>query len=202
MATELPEFREWSMGAVRLLQGVVYADDGPVWPIVCSHRSRLDEYFARIGLALIVDEAEGFAFLRQLEEDESGPGYDALPKLFRKSRLSYDATVLCMLLRDELRRFEEEELESQRCVVKTSNLFELWKAFFPPSTDEVKLSKTLRTAMNDLEELKFIRRFTDEPEEWEIRRILKARTPVSTLELLLAQLRAAYERRTEKTVTQ
>lgn len=202
MATELPEFREWSMGAVRLLQGVVYADDEPVWPIVCSHRSRLDEYFARIGLALIVDEAEGFAFLRQLEEDESGPGYDALPKLFRKSRLSYDATVLCMLLRDELRRFEEEELESQRCVVKTSNLFELWKAFFPASTDEVKLSKTLRTAMNDLEELKFIRRFTDEPEEWEIRRILKARTPVSTLELLLAQLRAAYERRTEKTATQ
>jgi hypothetical protein len=55
MAVEstVPEFREWSMAAVRLLQGVVYLDDGPVWGIVCSNRSRLEEYFARIGLAIV-----------------------------------------------------------------------------------------------------------------------------------------------------
>jgi Domain of unknown function (DUF4194) len=194
----LPEFREWSVAAVRLLQGVVYKDDGPVWGIICSNRSRLDEYFARIGLALVVDEAEGFAFPRQFEEEELEDGYDAIPKLFRKSRLSYDATLLCVLLRDELRRFEEEDFDNQRCVVKTSDLFELWKAFFSISSDEVKLTKGLRAAIGDLEELKFVRRFSDEPEEWEIRRILKARMPVAKLELLLEQLQAAFQRRTEK----
>ncbi len=197
----LPEFREWSTAAVRLLQGVVYMDDGPVWGIICSNRSRLDEYFARIGLSLVVDEAEGFAFLRQFEEEELADGYDAIPKLFRKSRLSYDATLLCVLLRDELRRFEEEDFDNQRCVVKTSDLFELWKAFFSISSDEVKLMKGLRSAISDLEELKFVRRFSDEPEEWEIRRILKARMPVAKLEMLLAQLQAAFQRRTEKSVT-
>ncbi len=194
----LPEFREWSTAAVRLLQGVVYMDDGPVWGIIGSNRSRLDEYFARIGLALVVDEAEGFAFLRQIEEEELADGYDAIPKLFRKSRLSYDATLLCVLLRDELRRFEEEDFDNQRCVVKTSDLFELWKAFFSISSDEVKLMKGLRSAISDLEELKFVRRFSNEPEEWEIRRILKARMPVAKLELLLEQLQAAFQRRTEK----
>jgi hypothetical protein len=193
----LPEFRDWSVGAVRLLQGVVYLDDGPVWGVICSNRSRLDEYFARIGLALVVDETEGFAFLRQFDEDELEEGYDALPKLFRKSRLSYDATLLCVLLRDELRQFEEEEFDNQRCVVKTTDLFELWKAFFSIGSDEVKLMKGLRAAIGDLEELKFVRRFSDEPEEWEIRRILKARVPVTKLECLLDQLQKAYQQRTE-----
>lgn len=202
MAVEatLPEFREWSMAAVRLLQGVIYMDDGSVWGVICSNRSRLDEYFARIGLALVVDEAEGFAFLRQFEEEELEEGYDALPKLFRKSRLSYDATLLCVLLRDELRRFEEEDFDNQRCVVKTSDLFELWKAFSSINSDEIKLMKGLRAAIGDLEELKFVRRFSDEPEEWEIRRILKARMPVSKLEVLLQQLQEASKRRVEKSV--
>jgi hypothetical protein len=53
----LPEFREWSIAAVQLLKGVVYLDDGPTWGIICSNRSRLDDYFARIGLSVVVDEA-------------------------------------------------------------------------------------------------------------------------------------------------
>jgi hypothetical protein len=51
-----------------------------------------------------------------------------------------------------------------------------------------------------LEGLKFVRRFSDEPEEWEIRRILKARMPVAKLESLLEQLQEAYQQRTEKSV--
>ena len=116
----LPEFRDWSIAAVRLLQGVVYLDDGPVWGFVGSNRSRLEEYFARLGLALVVDDSEGFAFLRQLDEEELGEGYERLPKLFRKTRLSYDTTLLCVLLRDELRRFEEEPVDDQRCSIRQS----------------------------------------------------------------------------------
>lgn len=191
--TALPEFRDWSIAAVRLLQGVVYLDEAPVWGLVCSNKTRLEEYFVRIGIALVVDESEGFAFLRQLEEEELDKGYETLPKLFRKSRLSYDATLLCVLLRDELRRFEEEQVEDQRCVIKLSDLLEQWKAFFPAAQDDVKLQRTLKAALADLEELKFVKLFTKEPEEWEIRRILKARMPVAKLESLLQQLRAAHQ---------
>ena len=194
----LPDFRDWSVAAVRLLQGVVYLDDGPVWGILCSNKTRLEEYFARLGLALVVDESEGFAFLRQLEDDELEKGYENLPKLFRKSRLSYDATLLCVLLRDELRRFEEEQVEDQRCVIKTSELLESWKPFFPAGLDDVKLQRSLKAALADLEELKFVRLFTKEPEEWELRRILKARIPVAKLETLLQQLREARPERSGK----
>ncbi|HUG91543.1 MAG TPA: DUF4194 domain-containing protein [Planctomycetaceae bacterium] len=196
-ADTLPEFRDWSIAAVWLLHGVVYSDDGPTWDLVLSSRSRLDEYFSRLGLLLVIDEPEGFAFLRQLTEDEQPEGYERLPKLFRRSRLSYDATLLCVLLRDELRRFEDEDVHNERCVVATVALFEQWKMFFPSGSDEVRLRKGLETALRTLEDLKFIRKMTAEPEEWEIRRILKARLPAAELENLRGQLAASAVSRSE-----
>src|SRR4051794_38731296 len=124
--TELPEFREWSVAAVRLLQGAVHADDGRVWELVLSSGPQLAGCFARLGLLMVVDEPEGLAYLRQLRDDELADGYDRLPKLFRRTRLGYDETLLCVLLRDVLRRFEEEDLHNERCTVEFATLFEQW----------------------------------------------------------------------------
>ncbi|MEK6258718.1 MAG: DUF4194 domain-containing protein [Planctomycetota bacterium] len=192
----LPEFKEWSIAAVRLLQGVVYSDDGPVWNLLLTNQSRIEEYLGRLGVILIVDQDEGFAFLRQAEVAESPPEYERLPKLFRKTTLSFSKTLLMVLLRDKLRRFDEEELHHDCCVVSTTELFELWKPFFPANPDETRLYKSLREAVATLEEMKFIRLFGKEPEEWEVRRILKARLPAETLEALLIQLQSESERRT------
>ncbi len=196
----LPEFDESSIVAVHLLQGVVYQDEERVWDLVLNHRSRLDAYFGRLGLRLVVDEGEGFAFLRQLDDSEleNVRGYDQVPKLFRKKRLSYDATLACALLREELRRFEEEEVENARCVISTGELLEKWKVFFLEVHDEIKQRKALNVALTALEELKFIREFTKEPQEWEIRRILKARVPVGELERLLTELKAESDARAER----
>ncbi len=190
-ASSPPEFREWSIAAVRLLQGVVYADDEKLWGVVLSSRSALEGYFARIGLSLVVDENERYAFVRQWEEDEYPEGYEPLPKLVRKSSLGYTATLLAVLLRDEYRRFEEDDLHNERCVLETDTLLEQWKAFFPASSDEVKLKRELQTALRRLDELGFVREFSENPESWEVRRILKARLPASELETLKNQLVAA-----------
>ena len=187
-ATEsLPVYKDWSLAAVRLLQGALYSDDN-AWELVLRHQSALKDYFARLGLLLIVDEPEGLAFIRQLNEDEATEQYSALPRLFRRTRLGYDTTLLCVLLREHLRRFEEEDLDSQRCVVDQAELLESWKSFFPSSEDEVRLQKTLDTAFRKLESLKFVTRFGETAGLWEVRRILKARLPVSELEKLKEQL--------------
>jgi len=192
-----PEVEDWSAAAIRLLQGVVYVDDGPVWSIVLGHQSRLEDYFAKLGLQMVLDEPEGFAYLRQFDEDELPEGYDRLPKLFRKTRLSYDATLLCVLLREELRQFEEHDVDNERCVVPTAGLFEQWKAFFPPEQDEVRLKRGLDGALKTLEGLKFIRLASKDPAEWEIRRALKARLSAAELDALRQQLVAATHRRAE-----
>jgi hypothetical protein len=199
----LAEFDESSIAAVHLLQGVVYHDEDRVWELVLSHQTRLDSFFNRIGLRLVIDSEEGFAFLRQLDDAEMVHvrGYDQLPRLFRRKRLSYDATLACVLLREHLRRFEVEEVDDARCVIATDELFDQWKAFFPTTQDDVKSRKALNTALATLEELKFIREFTKEPEEWEIRRILKARLPVAELERLWNDLKAETDARVQRAST-
>jgi hypothetical protein len=195
MPVELPEFREWSIAAVRLLQGVVDADEPHVWEIVLSSRAQLAAYFARLGLLLVVDEPEGLAYLRQLREDELPDGYDHLPRLFRRTRLGYDETVLCVLLREQLRRFEEEDLHNDRCVIEETALFERWRMFSAAQHDEVRARRDLGSALAKLEELGFVRRLAQESGAWEIRRILKARLPVAELEALKARMLAAVQTR-------
>lgn len=193
MPGELPDFRDWSIPAVRLLRGVVYVDEERDWNLLLANVSRLEDYFARLGLRLVVDESEGMAYLRQLDEDEQPDGYDAIPKLFRATRLSYAQTLMCVLLRDEFRRFEEEDLQNERCVVEESALFDQWRAFFPSNEDEVKLQRDMHAALRKLSELGFVREFGSEPACWEVRRILKARLTAADLEGLRNELAAVHQ---------
>lgn len=176
---------EWSPAAVRLLQGVVYYDDNAkVWDLILRFATPLREYFSKIGLALIVDEPDGMAYLRQVNDDSDSSDYEALPRLFRRTPLGYEGSLLAVLLRDLLRQFEEEDLQNQRCVVSQRDLLDMWRAFFSRQSDEVKLNRTLLSSLRKLEDLKFVKQFEDEPPSWEIRRILKARVPISELESL------------------
>lgn len=186
--SDIPEFRERGIAAVRLLQGVVYEDDGDTWGILLTNETDLSDYFYQIGLALVIDRSEGLAYLRQFDDDERSSGYERLPRLFRKTPLGYEATLLCVLLRDEYRKFEEEDLDNERCVVDVESLFELWKTFFPSNSDEVGLRKRLVTALNQLDKLKFVRRLKSETDAWGVQKLIKARILIEQLEELRARL--------------
>jgi len=178
-------YEVWSGVAVRLLQGVVYHDDNDEnWNTLLRSISPLTDYFLKIGLSLILNETDGMAYLRQASADDVVSEQGAIPKLFRRIPLGYEATLLCVLLRDELRQFEEEDLSNDRCVIAQHDLMVLWQAFFPEQPDEVRLTRTLVSALRKLEDLKFVRQFENEPPSWEVRRILKARLPLEDLERL------------------
>ena len=73
--------------------------------------------------------------------------------------------------------------------MEATALFDHWRTLSAAQHDEVRARRELSSALGKLEELGFVRRLTDEPEAWEIRRILKARLPVSELEALKAKAR-------------
>lgn len=192
---DLASTEDWSPAAVKLLQGVVYHDDhGRIWASILANVSMLSDYFAKIGLRLVVDETDGMAYLRQADDDDLEGGQQPIPRLFRKSPLTFESTLLCVLIRDFLRQFEEEDYRNQRCVVSQQDLLELWKAFFPQINDEVKLNRSLGATLRKLEDLRFVRPFESEMPSWEIRRIIKARLPLSDLEALRVSLVQAIEK--------
>jgi hypothetical protein len=187
---ELPEFRERGIAAVKLLLGVLYSDDGEAWSILLRNETDLEGYFCEIGLALVIDRAEGIAYLKQFDDDARTGGYERLPRLFRKTPLGFEPTMLCVLLRDEYRKFEEEDLDNERCVVETGDLFDQWSAFFPADTDEVALRKRLIGSLKQLERLKFVRNLSSDAHSWEVRKLLKVRIPVDELDNLRDRLAA------------
>lgn len=184
----------WSAAAVRLLQGVVYHDENnDVWESILANMSPLTEFFHKLGLLLVIDEADAMAYLRQPDEEELPSEFEAVPRLFRRTQLGYDTTLLCVLLRDELRQFEEEDVQNERCVITQTDLFALWQAFFPETTDAVRLNRSLTSSLRKLEELKFVKQFEKDPASWEIRRIIKARLPLADLERLRQSLVEAQQ---------
>jgi hypothetical protein len=192
----LPPPVPWAAAAVRLLQGIVYHDDaGNVWESILAGMTPLRDYFARIGLLLIVNEEDGMAYLRQLDSEELPPEYQDIPRLFRSSRMGFEASLLCVVLREELRRFEEEIHDDARCVVTQSQILALWKTLIPDPSDEVRLNRTLGGHLSKLEEMKFVRQFEQSPPSWEVRRILKARLPLAELANLKQSLETELARR-------
>lgn len=196
------DFRDWQIVAVKLLQGVVYVDEERVWNTLLNSRSQLETFLGRLGLLLVVDESEGYAFVRQWSEEELPEGYEELPRLMRRVQLGYGPTLLAVILRDEFRRFEDQELHDERCVIEFDPLFEQWKTMFSVNRDEVRQKRELVSAIHKLEELGFVRKFSDNPESWEVRRILKARLPAAELELLKVQLTNAAALRASGTSTE
>lgn len=179
--------RPESLAAIRLLQGVVYSSDSKAWDQVLTYRSDLKDYFGRIGLLLIVDEDDGLAYLRQRNDDERDTDGDGLPRLMRRTPLTYDATLMCVILRDEYRRYEDNDLDNARCVVSPDDLLPAWKSMQPSDRDDVKNRDTLSAALSRLEKMSIVSKFGDRG-EYEIKPILKARLPLDSLLELKTQM--------------
>ena len=198
----LPEYKDWGVAAIKLLQGVLYSDeDKSDWGLLAKFRDELQKFFARIGLMLVVSDSEGYAYLRQIEDDDKisenkseGVKYQNLPRLFRRSRLTYDATMVCILLRRQLHDFDERmsNLDDERCAIEEDELFEDWKKLIPNMPDEKKVKGQFDKAMNRLKEIQFIKQIGETTGRWEIRRIIKARLPLEDLENLLRQMQEEY----------
>lgn len=174
---------------IKLLQGVVYHDDTAAWNLLLTHQVPLREHFARIGLEVYLNETDGFAFLRQPDiEGEDGQRV-ALPRLTRRDHLSYHVTLLCVLLRERLDQFDASTPDSDRLLLSAVDLRELMRPFLRERTNELALVRKIDETVNKVVELGFLRKqLIGNEEQWEVRRILKARIDADKLAEIKAKL--------------
>ena len=102
---------------LKLLQNPLFSDETASWNLLLANLTPVQEYFARIGLEVRLDEEDGYAYLHQpaLEDDEGQS--IALPRLTRRDRLTYSTTLLCVLLREWLDQFESTHLDAGKCTI-------------------------------------------------------------------------------------
>ncbi|HND14902.1 MAG TPA: DUF4194 domain-containing protein, partial [Pseudomonadales bacterium] len=86
----LPVVPELSQLMVQLLKGVLYReDDERLWASLLRLQARVREQAAVLLLDLVLDEAEGHAFLKSRPDPEESEGTPRMPRLIARRPLSY-----------------------------------------------------------------------------------------------------------------
>jgi hypothetical protein len=185
---------------VPLLKGVLYReDDAAQWAALLQLQARVRDYVAVLALELMVDEAEGYSFLRSLPQDLEGA--PKVPRLVRRQPLSFQVSLLLALLRKKLAEFDASGGDT-RLILTRSAVVELVRVFLPAGSNESRLIDQIETQLNKVIELGFVRRLKAPAEGvssgaaqepvYEVRRILKAFVDAQWLADFDARL-AAYQ---------
>jgi hypothetical protein len=158
---------------VGLLKGVVYRDQSPaLWRDLLNLQGAVRDHFRLLGLEPIIDEAEGYAFLRQLDQDGAGEE-ERLPRLIARRPLSYPVSLLLVLLRKRLAQHDAQGAET-RLVLARDQIVEMMRTFVAPGSNEAKIEDQIDRHIGRVEELGFLRRLSDDEPLYEVRRILRA----------------------------
>lgn len=159
----------YSLGLIALLKGIVYDHQKIVWENVLQYESDVKKYFALVGLDLYVDKSEGYAYLRQKEWKIEE---DALPRLTERRQLNFFTTLVCIVLR---RYMLEQDAQggSVRTIISETEIFNRVRLFLPIATDEAKQQDKVRTTINKIIDLGFLRKLDDQEQNYEVHRVIK-----------------------------
>lgn len=179
--TAAPAAPDLSVLMIHLLKGVLYReDDERLWGLLLRLQARVREQAAVLLLDLVLDEAEGHAFLKGRVEPDEGEAAMRLPRLVARRPLSYPVSLLLALLRKKLAEFDAGGGDT-RLVLGRDDIVELVRVFLPDGPNEARLIDQVDSTINKVVELGFLRRLKPaagtvaaDAGHFEVRRILKA----------------------------
>jgi hypothetical protein len=179
---------------ITLLKGVIYRElsERP-WVALQRLQSRVRDYVGVLGLELILDESEGYAFLKsKIVTDETAD--TASLRLVSRRPLSFPVSLLLALLRKKLAEFDSTGGDT-RLVMTRDQLVEIMRIFLLENSNEVKLVDQIDTYITKVVELGFLRKLktSSSQHSYEVLRILKAFVDAQWLSELDSHL-DAYKR--------
>ncbi len=167
--------RRFSRLLITLYKGVLYKErDEALWRDLGEFTGMVIDHFAPLGLRLVKDDNEGYAYVAYpLETESANDDADPLPRLVAKRQLSFGVSLLLALLRKRMAEFDTAG-EGTRLIVSRGEIVEIMRPFLPESTNETKLADKIDTAINKVKELGFVRSLRSSASQYEVLRILKA----------------------------
>ncbi len=164
---------ELSVVLIPLLKGVSYrGDDATHWSLLLQLQGRVRDHVAVLGLELMLDEAEGYAFLRSRNVPEDDPAAK-LPRLVARRPLSFAVSLMLALLRKKLAEFDASGGDT-RLILSREQVADMLRVFMPEGSNEARLIDQVDTQLNRVVDLGFARRLRGQEGMFEVQRILKA----------------------------
>ena len=172
MSLSYQDSLEIRIATICLFKGILYRDANPkIWADMLKNIVSLENYFQIVGLRVYVEDAEGYAYLKQDVRDEETA--EVIPSLIRKQQLSYHLSLMCVLLRKKL--VEQDAAGSElRLVLSDEEIKEMMLVYFPDLTNEAKTIKQIQTDINKLCDYGLLRELKGEEDRFEVMRIIKS----------------------------
>lgn len=165
---------------INLLKSVLYRDDDErQWAALLNLQARVRDYVAVLSLDLVLDEAEGYAFLKSRPDPADDDPSPRFPRLVARRPLSFAVSLLLALLRKKLAEFDAGGGDA-RLVLSRDDIVELVRVFLPDGPNEAKLIDQIEATINKVADLGFLQklkpagRVSAGTATYEVRRILKA----------------------------
>jgi hypothetical protein len=162
-----------SIVVTTLMRGVVYRETNErVWRQLLPLQARVRDFVSVLGLTIVVDEAEGYAYLQSRPEpDDEDP--DGIPRLIPRRPLSFPVSLLLALLRKRLAEFDAKGSDT-RLMLTRDQIVDMMRLFLPSTSNEARTVDRIDAYLEKAVELGFLRKVRDGDSLYEVRRILKA----------------------------
>ena len=187
--------KPWSQVCIKLLQGPLFRQNvnDKLWEKLEMYESDIQAFFAILGVSVAIDKADGFAFLQQNDLNEED---DNVSRLIRQIPLTEEQSFLCILLRDELNKFDNpnnSQNKSSILILRESELYEQFAMFYTSKTDQITARANFKKNLNRLCELGLLKEQNpddmEKESEYEVRRYVRAKIDSEFCEEFMKKLK-------------
>ncbi|MCL2425702.1 MAG: DUF4194 domain-containing protein [Oscillospiraceae bacterium] len=160
----------FSRTLVALFRNIVYRDaSSEYWETIELKSQKIEDYVSKIGLTLIVDDMDGYAYLKQRTY---GDDEDAVPRLIPRHALGYELSLLLMILRKLLLEFDSSTGDA-RLILTRQQIINRMKAFLRDTTNEVKMIDSINKNIDRAVSMGFLSSLRGSEDSYEVMRIIR-----------------------------
>jgi hypothetical protein len=172
--------KPYSKAIVRLLKGTVERNNF-VWNDIITYQDDIQDYISVIGLELIIKKDEGFAFVKQVEQEDG-----TTLNLVSRRQIGFETSIVLVVLRQILEDYDSNPTETQsfeKFITHTEIKDEV-ELFLPEKYNKVKFIKELDGYIKNAKDSGFLREVKKMENEtrYQIHRIIKEKITLNDLQ--------------------
>lgn len=110
---------------IKLLKGPLDYTEKSAWEKLIQYKSELPAFLMQLGLRLVLNEEDGYAYIEQTSSEEE----ETTVSWIIRRPLTYEESVMLVLLRDMMADFETSEISSRELIRKRREIKESAELF-------------------------------------------------------------------------
>lgn len=180
----------YSKAIVKLLKSTVERNSS-VWDDVIYYQIEIQEYISQIGLELIVKKDEGFAFVKQFEDNDGNT-----LGLVTRRQIGFETSIVLIVLRQSLEEFDSNptQLATEKFITDSEIKDEL-ELFLEEGYNKLKFKKELDKYIRNVVDLGYLKEIgkKDSETKYQISRIIKEKITLDILQDFKTKLQEYVE---------